>query len=149
MILDAVDQALAEAGLSAEQFDRKQTAVVVGTVFGGDFSSQLVMGLRLPEFRRTLAETLRAHGVPGALVEQLNKSYAAVLLKHMPALVDETGSFTASALASRVTSVFDFMGGAFAVDASAASSLAALNCAVDLLLTRTVGMVACVARNRT
>ena len=144
MILDAVDQALAEAGLSAEQFDRKQTAVVVGTVFGGDFSSQLVMGLRLPEFRRTLAETLRAHGVPGALVEQLSKSYAAVLLKHMPALVDETGSFTASALASRVTSVFDFMGGAFAVDASAASSLAALNCAVDLLLTRTVGMVACV-----
>lgn len=125
MILDAVDQAFHQAGYVEKAFDRKRVGVVVGTVFGGDFSSQLVMGLRLPEFQKTAAEVLRRHGLADPLIRQWTEAYAGVLLKHMPALLDETGSFTSSALASRITKAFDLMGGAVAVDAGNASSLAA------------------------
>jgi acyl transferase domain-containing protein/acyl carrier protein len=133
MILDAVDQALQRAGYHERPFDRQRVGVVVGTIFGGDYAAQLVMGLRLPEFQDTLADLLRAKGVSEQLIGQLRQSYGEVLLEHMPALLDETGSFTASALASRITKSFDLMGGAVAVDAGEASSMAALSCSIDLL----------------
>ncbi len=144
MILDAVDQAFAQAGFSSRPPDRSRIGVMVGTVFGGDFSAQLVMGLRLPDFQQRLAQLLRRHGVAEDRIAQCSAAYAEVLLKHMPALLDETGSFTASALASRITKTFDLMGGAAAVDAGTASSMAALNCSVDLLRTGSCDMMVCV-----
>ncbi len=144
MILDAVDQAIERANYHQREFDRQRTGVVVGTVFGGDYATQLVMGLRIPEFQDTLVDILRRRQVPDQLAQQLSKSYADVLLKHMPALLDETGSFTASALASRITKSFDLMGGAVAIDAGEASSLAALSCCVDQLRSGDCDMMVCI-----
>ncbi len=144
MILDAVDQAIQQAGYHQRPFDRQQVGVVVGTVFGGDYSAQLVMGLRLPNFQELLSELLRGKGLSEPQIEQLAKSYGEVLLKHMPALLDETGSFTASALASRITKSFDLMGGAVAIDAGQASSFAALSCCVDQLRSGDCEMMICV-----
>ena len=52
MLLDAADQAMADAGYDTRPFDRQRVSVVVGTEFGGDFAFQLQMGLRLPELER-------------------------------------------------------------------------------------------------
>ena len=144
MILDAVDQAIQRAKYHDRPFDREQVGVVVGTVFGGDYAAQLVVDLRLPEFQERLADLLRKKVVPEGLVGQLVPAYGEVLLTHMPALLDETGSFTASALASRITKSFDLMGGAVAVDAGQASSMAALNCCVDQLRSGDCEMMICV-----
>ena len=58
MLLDATEQALADAGYDRKPLDRNRVAVVVGTMFGDEFSQQLNMALRLPEFQRTLRAVL-------------------------------------------------------------------------------------------
>ncbi len=150
MLLDAADQALQDAGYSKEKpFDRLRTGVVVGTIFcGGDFGEQLQMGLGLPQFRKHLANGLRKRGVPEDAIDRIADEYQKILLKRMPALVDETGSFTASTMSSRITKTFDLMGGATAVDSGDASSFAALNACMDLLQTGDCDMMICAAGHR-
>ena len=147
MLLDAMAQAAREFGADAAigkpgvpwPVDRLRTGVVVGAKFGGEFSNQLQMGLRLPEIEQRLTRLLDDRGVarPDAVAESLSQT----LLRLRPALLDETGSFTASTLASRMAKTFDLMGGAAALDAGDASDLAALVVAVDQLRSGTLDTV--------
>lgn len=145
MILDAVNEAFETGGFALEQIDRKQIGVVVGTAFGGDFSVQLGITLFLPKLSAILRKRMRERGIDHALIESVLARYSSLLLKRMPALIDETGSFTASALASRITKSFDLMGGAVAVDAESASSFAALQCCADQLRSGMNEMMVCIA----
>ncbi len=148
MLLDATEAALADAGYDRKPLDRSRVGVVVGTIFGDEFAQQLNMGLRLPQFQRTLGEILSARGVEPQTIDEIARRFADVLLKHMPALVDETGSFTSSTLASRITKAFDLQGGALAMDAGAASGLAVVAAGVDLLLSGVCDSVVCAAGER-
>jgi len=148
MLLDAADQALRDAGYDKKAFDRLRTSVVVGTFFGGDFTESLQMGLRLPEFEKTLRQVLANHGVTGPRAEQIREQLHKLILKARPAMLDETGSFTASTLASRVSKTLDLMGGAIALDAGETSGSAALAVAVDMLLTGASNLVLCAAAQR-
>jgi len=148
MLLDAADQALRDAGLDQKPFDRQRAAVIVGSIYGGDFACEMQMGLRIPEFQRAIREELRSRGIPAAQIEQVAMSYQDLLLKHMPALLDETGSFTASTLASRLTKTFDMMGGAFSLDSSDVSSMAAISAAMGMLWDRAADVVLCAAGQR-
>ena len=145
MILDATDAALADAGYERTPFDRSRTGVVVGTIFGGDFSTHLEIGFRVPEFCDVLTRTLRAHSIPEEQIEKICKAYGKVLLQHFPALLDETGSFTPSTLASRITKMYDLMGGAVTIDAGQASSLAAISTGIDAIQDGSCDMVICAA----
>ncbi|QDV85599.1 aminotransferase class I/II-fold pyridoxal phosphate-dependent enzyme [Planctomycetes bacterium TBK1r] len=142
MILDAVDQAFSEAGLDREVTDR--IGVVVGSPFGGEFATQLLMGLRLPEFQRRLTRLLCRLGCDPRQCEAVSRQYAETLIQALPALLDETGSFTSSSLASRITKSFNLMGGGVAVDAGNCSSAAALMCCVDQLASGACDMMVCV-----
>ncbi|HWL10602.1 MAG TPA: beta-ketoacyl synthase N-terminal-like domain-containing protein, partial [Planctomicrobium sp.] len=133
MLLDAVTQAIQERDGGTWKLDRQRAGVVIGTVFGGDFGSQLQLGLRLPEIHRELKRHLLSQGVPEQQIEELFKQYRQRVLSERPALLDETGSFTASTLASRVAKTFDLMGGACAIDVDDASGLAGIQLAVDQL----------------
>ncbi|MEX2285519.1 MAG: C45 family autoproteolytic acyltransferase/hydrolase [Planctomycetaceae bacterium] len=145
MLLDAADQAIRDAGYMDKEFDHLRTGVIVGTIFGGTFTDNLQMGLRLPDFKATLTEVLRRRGVPDTEIEHVYQQYEDVLLKHAPALIDETGSFTSSTLASRITKTFNLMGGAVAVDAGDASAFSALNSCIDLLRAGDCDMMLCAA----
>jgi acyl transferase domain-containing protein/acyl carrier protein len=144
MILDAVDQAFQEANIDAASINRKRVGAIVGNTFGGEFANQLLMGLRIPDFQRRLAQRLRSLGLADAEVQQHLDSYRDVLLERMPALLDETGSFTSSSLASRITKSFDLMGGGVAVDAGNCSFSAALACCRDLLVSGDCHTMVCV-----
>ncbi|MBT6154257.1 MAG: acyltransferase domain-containing protein [Planctomycetaceae bacterium] len=148
MLLDAADQALKNAGFDEREFDKSRTGVIVGTIFCGEFSSQLNMGLRLPEFKMMLADILRDRGIPDADIDDVAAKYEKILLKHMPALVDETGSFTSSTLASRITKTFDLMGGATAVDSGNTSAMSALASSIDLLRAGDCDMMLCATGHR-
>ena len=148
MLLDAAEQALAHAGYDRRPFDRTRVGAVVGTVFGGDFAAQLQMGLRLPEFQSLLAARLREHGLADDQISTVVRQYQELFFRRMPALLDETGSFTSSTLASRITKTFDLMGGAFSLDAGSNSSLAALIAAVDILRSGDCEMILCAAGQR-
>ena len=148
MLLEAADAAIADAGGPQAGLDRTRTGVVVGTLFGGDFANQLQQGLRLPETGGYLRAALARRGVSPADCDRIIASYDKKLLERLPALVDETGSFTSSTLASRLTKTFDLMGGALALDSGDCSSLSAISAAVDMLRERTCDAVLCAAGER-
>ncbi|WP_166830410.1 type I polyketide synthase [Thalassoroseus pseudoceratinae] len=143
MLLDAAAQALKEAGYDRKEFDRHRAAVVIGTIFGGEFSNDLHAGMRLPELTRELSTALERRGIDRATREQLCAEYESYFLKQRPALLDETGSFTSSTLASRISKTLDMMGGAMALDAGDVSSFAALSAACQLLDSQTCSVVLC------
>ncbi|MFI4876049.1 MAG: beta-ketoacyl synthase N-terminal-like domain-containing protein, partial [Blastopirellula sp. JB062] len=148
MFLDASEQALADAGYDRETISRELCGVVIGTEFGGDFSDQLEMGLRLPEMQAKLASLLQARGVATEKIEAINQNFADVLLKKWPALVDETGSFTSSTLASRISKTLDLNGGAVAIDSGATSGMSGIALCIDSLLSGDNDMMICAAGQR-
>ncbi|MCH2200384.1 MAG: acyltransferase domain-containing protein [Fuerstiella sp.] len=148
MLLDAADQAFIDAGLGDMEFPRERASVVVGTTFGGDFSAHIQVGLRLPEAERELKKALMADGIDEPQADSIVTRYREHALNIYPAIRDETGSFTSSTLASRLTKSFDLMGGAWAIDAADVSSFACLQAAADLLLTGSSDMVMCAAGQR-
>ncbi|QEG00266.1 Polyketide synthase PksJ [Stieleria maiorica] len=133
MILDTVAEALQASGYESK-LDREHTAVIVGNLVGGEASSQLLVGLRLPVLREVIETVLREKGIPAAEIARTSRRFAEVLLERMPALLDETGGFSNSSLASRITKTYDLMGGAFALDSSDNSSIMAVNTARGFLL---------------
>jgi len=147
MLLEAADAAIAEVG-GVGSLDRVRTGVVVGTMFGGEFSDDLQMGLRLPETARHFRAVLGRRGIAPHDIERIIEGYGKKLLEKMPALVDETGSFTSSTLASRLTKSFDLMGGALALDSGDCSGVSALSAAVDLLRQRECDAVLCASGQR-
>ncbi|NIL97509.1 MAG: acyltransferase domain-containing protein, partial [Planctomycetales bacterium] len=148
MLLDAADQAMNDAGYDRKEFDRARLGVVVGTEFGGDFQFQLQLGLRLPHMCQILQQLLARRNVAPDTITAIGNKFADVLLKHWPALIDETGSFSTSTLASRIAKSFNVMGGAAAIDSGDASALSALSICVDMLLTGDCDMMLCAAGQR-
>jgi len=122
MILDAVDQAFQSAEFGDGGFDAKRVGALVGTTFRSDFSSQLQIGLRIPQLRILITDAWAKIGGPANQADAIVDAFSQVLLSHKPALLDETGSFTSSSLASRITKSFNLMGGAAAVDAGRGSA---------------------------
>ncbi len=148
MLLDATEQALRQAGYLEKEFDHERMGIVVATQFGGDFSSQLQVGLRLPEFERQLRALLELRGMPEAQRERVVAEFADRVLQHMPALLDETGSFTSSTLASRITKTFDLKGGGLSLDAGCGSGLAAPGACIDVLRNGDCDLMLCAAGRR-
>ncbi|MAT73171.1 MAG: hypothetical protein CMJ58_27105 [Planctomycetaceae bacterium] len=148
MLLDAARRAIAEAGLDGDRLNRETTAVVVGSIFGGEFAHDLVLGLRLPVIRHKLRGILHRAGYLPDLVEPLLDEYEEALITSKPALVDETGSFTSSTLASRISKELNLQGGAFAIDAGECSSLAALDVACRQLRSGAIDHAVCAGAQR-
>ena len=148
MLLDAAHQAFDESGYAEREFDRSRTAVVVGTLFGGEFGHQLVVGLRMEELKRDLLKLFVTRNFSSVEGAQLVEEFVEQFLKTRPALIDETGSFTSSTLASRISKELNFMGGAMAVDAGDCSSFAALDVARNLLRSGACSQILCAGAQR-
>jgi acyl transferase domain-containing protein len=148
LLLDATAEALRSAGYETKRPDRERTGVVVGSIFCGDFCNQLQMGLRLPEFDSHLVPLLIDEGLDASQIDTVLAGYREYLLQKMPALLDETGSFTSSTLASRITKGFDLMGGAVAIDSGDASGLAAMAVAIDQLRRGDCELIVCAAAHQ-
>jgi len=139
MLLDAVSQAIREADGGRWIADRQKTSVIIGTIFGGEFSNHLQIGLRLPEICKYLSEELTGQDAASEIVSEVRER----MLRRHSAILDETGGFTASTLASRIAKTFDLMGGACAVDADDASGSLALQLATDQLRSKSIDAVVC------
>ena len=145
MLLDAVQQALADAGYDHKPLEREKCGVVVGTEFGGDFCDQLEMGLRLPEMQRALATLLADRGFVPRQIQQIKTTFAERLLNHWPALKDDSGSFTSSTLASRISRTLDLAGGAVAIDSGSTSAISGLAVCWDMLFSGDNDLMICAA----
>ncbi|WP_298859934.1 type I polyketide synthase [uncultured Gimesia sp.] len=148
MVLDAAEQALEGVSWKSKPFDQERCAVIVGTEFSSDFGIQLTKGMRVPEFRKDLATALNDIFMDDCDVDAICDEYTRTYVENCAALHDETGSYTSSTLASRISKTFDLMGGAYAVDAAGCSSMAALNAAVDQLRAGCCDTVLCAGAQR-
>ncbi|WDI40985.1 type I polyketide synthase [Bremerella sp. P1] len=148
MFLDASEKALADAGYDRDSIPKELAGVVVCTEFGGDFSDQLEMGLRIPEMQAILARRLAEKGLSPEQINTINENFSKHLLKKWPALVDETGSFTSSTLASRISKTLDLKGGAVAIDSGATSGMSGIALCIDSLLSGDNDMMICAAGQR-
>ncbi len=136
MVLDALDSALVASGYDKRTFDRDRVGVVVASSFAFDFELELNVGFRTPSFQKTFKEALLRRGFCDArLLDELCDEYFEEFCKHKPAVLDETGGFTASSLASRLTKAFDLSGGATALEAGGVGALAAFATAMNVLRT--------------
>ncbi|MEO1616398.1 MAG: SDR family NAD(P)-dependent oxidoreductase [Planctomycetota bacterium] len=143
MLIEAVRQAADEFDGGEWTIDRERTSVVIGTMFGGQFSNELQIGLRLPEIIREIRRAAMESGLDERFADRWAEEFRESALKAYPALLDETGGFTASTLASRIARTFDLMGGACAVDADESSSGLALLTAAEQLASGSLDMVIC------
>jgi acyl transferase domain-containing protein len=148
MLLEASEQALLDYGFKGTPEERERCGVVVGTEIGGDFGDQLEMGLRLPELEFAFTEILRERGISADKIQRLNAEFGDVLKRTWPALKDETGSFTSSTLASRVTKTLDLFGGAVAIDCGSTSALSAISVCCDMLLGGDNDLMICASGQR-
>ncbi|MAT16665.1 MAG: hypothetical protein CMJ46_15505 [Planctomyces sp.] len=148
MLLDATDQALREIGYPEKPLDKMRTGAIVGTIFGGAFTNELQHGLSLTRNRKLIGEILRKKGVPEEQITAVAEEFQQKILKRFPALIDETGSFTASTLSSRLTKTFDLMGGAVAIDGGESSSITALATSVDILRSGDCDVMICASGQR-
>jgi len=147
MMLGAVDEAVENAGLAAK-LDSTRTAVVVGTRSDSDFLTVLNMVLFMPELRDLFEKTLRNHATDQSTADRLGESFAEHLYREYPSLDDQTGSFTISTLASRVTKAYDLMGGAVAIDGGLSGGMIALENAMHRLQNGEIDTVICVSGHR-
>jgi acyl transferase domain-containing protein/acyl carrier protein/NAD(P)-dependent dehydrogenase (short-subunit alcohol dehydrogenase family) len=148
MLLDATEQALKQAGYPAESYDKERIGVVIGCMFGGDFMNQLQAGLRQPNCCDVLSEELEQNSIQKEIIEQAVVEFTDRLVEDMPALIDETGSFTSSTLASRITKTFDIKGGALSINSGNTSSLAALDACISILRSGSCDTMICAGGQR-
>ncbi len=147
-LLDAADRALKNSGYYGDKLPRERIGVVVGSIFGGEFANQLQVGLRLPELAQKLRRLFATNGIALSNVEEVLSEFDKQVLKDMPALIDETGSFTSSTLASRITKTFNLKGGALSLDGSLPTGMAALSVCLDTLRSTDCDMMLCAVGER-
>ncbi|MFO0576434.1 MAG: C45 family autoproteolytic acyltransferase/hydrolase [Polyangia bacterium] len=148
MLLEAAAQALRQAGWEPGALPHAlRTAVYVGSIFGGDFTSRLNIGMRLPELEEDLRALLRGQGLSDAAVGELLAAGRRTALERFP-IDDQAGSFSSSTLASRIAKHFDLSGPCCALDAEEASGLSALASALDALRAGTCDVALCCAGQR-
>ena len=149
MLLEAAEQALTDAG-----YDKK---AVRPHARGGAGRHRVRRRLLARSWRwacgcrrskRFSSNCSARRGVPRSEPRRSPREFGEVLLKHWPALVDESGSFSTSTLASRITKTMNLMGGAAAIDSGDASAAAALAIGVDMLLSGDCDMMICAGGQR-
>ena len=148
MFLDAVDQALHSAGYLDKPFNRQRTGVLVGTESCSDFSVELQVGVRFRYLESLLKNALQQRSMSQENSDRICQLFADLLFQRYPALEDETGSFTSSSLAARITKTFDLMGGAAAVNAGDVSAAVVLQLCADTLLAGECDLMICLAGQR-
>ncbi|MFU8804836.1 MAG: beta-ketoacyl synthase N-terminal-like domain-containing protein, partial [Bradymonadaceae bacterium] len=145
LCLEAVREALDDAGYLERDFDRSRCAVILGNALGGDLRDTTNMRILFPE----LAQALR-----GAMMElstgRLEAGDQERLLnlvedrfkRDIPSITEDSmAGELANIVAGRVAQTFDLHGPNFITDAACASSLAAIDAAVRGLRNRQFDMV--------
>ena len=128
-------EALADYGYPARPLDLDRTGVVLGAAMGGEYHDVTTMRIMFPEFRRALEEVETFSALPPDVRKAILARWADAIGRRMPSITEDTmpGELT-NIIAGRVANVLSLRGPSFTTDAACASSLAALDAAVDLLV---------------
>ncbi|MBR5151527.1 MAG: polyketide synthase, partial [Elusimicrobiaceae bacterium] len=132
LAIETASMALEDAGYDKKEFDRNRTAVIIGNSMGGMKNDKSNLRLNRPVYYEILKKTPTYQSLPPSAGQQLiNEMEEGVRAHFMPVTEDSMPGELANVIAGRVANVFDLHGTNFTVDAACATSLAAIDQAVN------------------
>ncbi len=128
----ASHEALTHYGYPKRKLDQSRTAVILGNALGGEKHYISTMRIRTPEFMQALSVVPEFKDLPPAVQQALLEGMRENIRRSIPDITEDTmPGELGNIIAGRVANVFNFQGPNFVTDAACASSLAALQAAVE------------------
>ena len=132
LAIETTRMALEDSGYDKKEFDRNRTAVIIGNSMGGMKNELSNTRLNRPFIYEILKDTPTFKSLaPADAAKMLSEIDEGVRQKFMPVTEDSMPGELANVIAGRVANVFDVHGTNFTVDAACATSLAAIDQAVN------------------
>lgn len=124
--------ALLDYGYPQRKLEPDRVAVILGNAMGGEYHYRSTMRIRLPEYLNTLANLPIFKDLPPSTQSELLQQMQAKVWAESPSITEDTmpGELS-NIIAGRIANVFNFSGPNFVTDAACASSLAAINSAIE------------------
>ncbi|MDX5320855.1 MAG: polyketide synthase, partial [Bacteroidota bacterium] len=128
----ASHQAMADFGYPERSFGPDRMAVILGNSNAGERHYRSTMRILLPEYIQALTNTDAFRNLPAGVQQQLVESMQNNIHQLVPAITEDTMSGELSnIIAGRIANVFNFKGPNYMTDAACASSLAAVQSAIQ------------------
>ena len=128
-------QALQDYGYPDRALDTDRTGVVLGAAMGGELHYVTNQRIMLPEFRRALEGVASFAQLPADVRREIvARWHEAVRGSFPPITEDSMPGELPNIISGRVANILNLRGPSFITDAACASSLAAIDAAVDLLV---------------
>ncbi len=132
LAIETTRMALEDSGYDKKEFDHNRTAVIIGNSMGGMKNEMSNTRLNRPFIYEILKNTTAYKALaPQDAQKMMDEMDAGVREKFTPINEDSMPGELANVIAGRVANVFDVHGTNFTVDAACATSLAAIDQAVN------------------
>ena len=130
--ISACYQALNDYGYPSRSLDPDRVAVILGNAMAGEKHYLSTIRIHLPEYIQSLSASPAFKNLPEDVQSALIQGLTSGVQSMVPPITEDTmpGELS-NIIAGRVANVFNFTGPNFVTDAACASSLAALQSAVD------------------
>lgn len=130
--IEAARQALADYGYPQRSLPTERVAVILGNAMAGEKHYKSSLRIHLPEYTKILASLPSFQQLPAEVQNSLLSGVQAGIWQAIPEITEDTmpGELS-NIIAGRVANVFNLRGPNFTTDAACASSLAAIQTAVD------------------
>jgi malonyl CoA-acyl carrier protein transacylase len=135
-------QAMVDYGYPKRQYDPNRVAVILGNAMAGEHHYLSTLRIHLPDFQQALRLSPAFQTLPLEVQKALLFDMGAGIHAKIPAITEDTmpGELS-NIIAGRVANVFNFGGPNFVTDAACASSLAAVQAAIEGLVNRQYDLV--------
>ena len=135
-------QAMLDYGYPKRQYDPNRVAVILGNAMAGEHHYLSTLRIHLPDFQQALRLSPAFQSLPPEVQKALLNDMGAGIHAKIPAITEDTmpGELS-NIIAGRVANVFNFGGPNFVTDAACASSLAAVQAAIEGLVNRQYDLV--------
>ncbi|MFA5162350.1 MAG: SDR family NAD(P)-dependent oxidoreductase [Elusimicrobiales bacterium] len=131
LAIETAHMALADGGYDKKVFNRERCAAVIGNAMGGMKNEASLLRIGRYDYYEMLrkSRTFASLGAAGAaVIKELDE---VVSSRYLPITEDTMPGELSNVIAGRVANVFDLNGANFSVDAACATSLAAVDQAVN------------------
>ncbi|MCL4845974.1 MAG: acyltransferase domain-containing protein, partial [Acidobacteria bacterium] len=128
-------EALADYGYPSRPLDLDRTGVILGAAMGGELHYLTTLRVMFPEFANALGTVRQFADLPGDVRRAIVARWREAVDRRLPPITEDSmpGELP-NVLSGRVANVLNLRGPNFITDAACASSFAAIDAAVDLLV---------------
>ncbi|MDL1950620.1 beta-ketoacyl synthase, partial [Acidobacteria bacterium ACD] len=128
-------QALDDYGFPSRPLDTERTGVILGAAMGGELHYLTSLRIHFPHLRNALSKVDSFQALPSAVKDEILARWHEVFGKAVPPVTEDTmPGELANIIAGRVANVLNLRGTNFTTDAACASSFAAVQAAMDVLV---------------